>query len=200
MSWVCVDRRRLIPRLGSKEIVHILDTIISPDSVMHTLPPLCFQGVINVWERGPTALEYLRKQRLVGKDPVGCVGSSQTVGDDLPHTFARSGHDDTGVAQTEACLDWRRSGLGEFWGVMLECPPTIGWDPVKIGRLESDEWKTVTIQCIPILWVMRSLERVAEACMGATKHAIALALHLWRIQLDIHQLIHIVQGHHVAVE
>lgn len=129
VRWVCVNRRGLIPRLGGKKIVDVLDAIVPPDSVMHTLPALRLESIVDVRKRGPAVLEHLGKQRLIGKDPIGGVRCSQAVGDDFPCTLRRSGHNDSGVAQTPAALDWGSSSLGELRGVMLKSPAAIGGDP-----------------------------------------------------------------------
>ena len=59
MRRIRMNRRSFIPRLRSQKVVNILNTIISPDPVMHALPPLRLQGIVDVRKRGPAALENL---------------------------------------------------------------------------------------------------------------------------------------------
>lgn len=47
---------------------------------------------------------------------------------------------------------------------------------------------------------MRLLERIANTRMSRRKHPIPIATHSRRIQLNVHQLIHILQNHHIAIQ
>lgn len=53
---------------------------------------------------------------------------------------------------------------------------------------------------VPVLRIMRLLERIAYTGMARCKYPVALASGTRWIQLQLHQLIHVLQHHHVAVE
>src|SRR5271170_3536199 len=58
----------------------------------------------------------------------------------------------------------------------------------------------VTILRYPVFGVMWFLERVTSTSMTRGIHPIPLCFHTWRIKLKFHQLIHIFEHQHVAVQ
>jgi hypothetical protein len=47
---------------------------------------------------------------------------------------------------------------------------------------------------------MLLLQRIAHTSMTRGKDSLPLAAYFWRIQFHLHQLIHVLQSHHIAVE
>lgn len=55
----------LVPRLGAKNIMNILDLLIPPDGGMHPFPAQRFQRIIYVRQGDPPASKEVGEQRLV---------------------------------------------------------------------------------------------------------------------------------------
>lgn len=53
---------------------------------------------------------------------------------------------------------------------------------------------------IPILRIVRLLQRVTHTCMAGRKDPWPHARRTWRIQLQVHQLIHVLQDQHIAIQ
>lgn len=53
---------------------------------------------------------------------------------------------------------------------------------------------------LPVLGIMRLLQRVAHACVARREHLWALACRARRIQLHLHKLIHVLQHQHIRVQ
>lgn len=53
---------------------------------------------------------------------------------------------------------------------------------------------------IPILRIMRLLQRIANTSMTSCKHTLPRPRQLRGIELEIHQLVHIVERDHVAIQ
>ena len=75
----------LFPRLRTKNIVYILNILVPPDHIMHTLIPQRLQRIVGVRQRDPATVEQIAQQRLVGEVVVarGFVGElleDQVVG------------------------------------------------------------------------------------------------------------------------
>lgn len=85
--------------------MYIFNLVISPDSIVNTLPSHGLQRVVDVWNRDPAAAEYVREKRLISEVVIRGGGSSKLVGDlivdrlrrihdlqaSISHTMARSG-------------------------------------------------------------------------------------------------------------
>lgn len=80
---------------------------------------------------------------------------------------------------------------------VLGCEGAVLWYP----GVMLVAWRGVPRRCVnvPVLWIMRLLERIAHTCMARCKHPIALAAGTRRIQLQFHKLVHVLQDQHVAV-
>ena len=59
--------RLLVPRLGSKDVMHIFYMTVSPNGVVHSLPPQSLEGVVHVRQGHPPMLKESAEQRLVGE-------------------------------------------------------------------------------------------------------------------------------------
>lgn len=55
----------VLPRFRIQDVMDILDLIISPNTVMHTLPPQGLQRIILVRQRHPAPMKRVSKKRLV---------------------------------------------------------------------------------------------------------------------------------------
>ncbi len=57
----------LIPRLGTKDVVNVLDLLVPPDGGMHILPAQRLQRIVDVWQGDPSTLKEVGKQRLISE-------------------------------------------------------------------------------------------------------------------------------------
>jgi hypothetical protein len=55
----------LIPRLRAEQDVSVLDFLVSPDSVVHTLPAQGLESVVDVGESNPSAREEVAEHGLI---------------------------------------------------------------------------------------------------------------------------------------
>lgn len=53
---------------------------------------------------------------------------------------------------------------------------------------------------IPVFGVVSFVERITNTSMACREDAVCIALHLRRIQLEIHQLVHVLENQHVPVK
>jgi hypothetical protein len=174
LSW------RLIPRLRAQNIVNVLDLIVLPDLVMHTLRPHRLQRIVDIRQSNPASPEDVAQQRLVCEVIVhgGLVG--QLVENKVVHRLAGVDNLQAAVGHTEAS-GWPCTSVlcGRGVGV-LRCEGAVLGDPV--------------------LRVVRLLQRVAYTCMACREDLVALSTSTRRVEFHLHQLIHVVQDQHVAVQ
>jgi hypothetical protein len=52
----------------------------------------------------------------------------------------------------------------------------------------------------PVFRIVRLLERIAHARVTCSEDAVAFASHACGVQLEVHELVHVLECHHVAVE
>ena len=171
---------RLIPRLRAQNIVDILDLIVLPDLVMHTLSPHRLQRVVDIRQSNPASPEDVAQQRLVREVIVhgGLVG--QLVENEVIHRLAGVDDLQAAVGHTQAC-GW-------------PCTSVLCGCGVGVLRCEGAVLRN------PVLRVVRLLQRIAYTCMACRKDLVALTTSARRVEFHLHQLIHIVQDQHVAVQ
>jgi hypothetical protein len=68
---------------------------------------------------------------------------------------------------------------------------------VSRGAWETCRWEW---ESEPVLRVVRFLEGVADAGVAGSKDAVAFAGGAGRVEVEVHQLVHVAQDQHVAVE
>ena len=90
--------------------MHILDTLVPPDSIMDTLSSQRLQGIINIGERNPSAIEYIGKQRLIGKVVVRRCSTAQLSYYLIVGAFGRIYYLETSIGYTES--EGRRCARG----------------------------------------------------------------------------------------
>lgn len=87
----------------------------------------------------------------------------------------------------------------QFSGILLSSKQIS--TSAKLDSFQPDfSGRGVRGESVPILGIMSLLQRITCASMTPCKHSISLPRHLWRIQLQIHQFIHILQDQHVAIK
>jgi len=81
--------------------------------------------------------------------------------------------------------------------------PAVEQIPSSVSFLEGlscNAPASAMLQHVPVFRIMRFLQRVADAGVASGEDALPLARHAGRIQLDFHQLVHVLGDQHVAVE
>src|SRR4051812_28346941 len=53
---------------------------------------------------------------------------------------------------------------------------------------------------IPILRIMWLLERITHTSMSRSKHLLSFPSQLWPVKFHLHQLVHILQYQHIAIQ
>lgn len=171
MVLVAALSGRLIPRLRAQNIVDVLDLIVLPDLVMHTLSPHRLQRVVDIRQSNPASPENVAQQRLVREVIVhgGLVG--QLVENEVIHRLAGVDDLQAAVRHTQAC-GW-------------PCTSVLCGCGVGVLRCEGAVLRN------PVLRVMRLLQRIAYTCMACREDLVALATSARWVEFHLHQLVHI---------
>lgn len=174
----------LLPWFRGQDIVDVLDAVVAPDGVVDAGPTQGLEGVVDVGQGHPAVLEELRQEGLVGKvhaggailhegDDAVVVGGGRV--DDLQAAVHVAQGPDGGVDAL---------GLGLIGRVVLVGEGAVGGDPV--GR------------------VVGSLEGVADAGVAGGEDAlprvVVVVSAARRVELELHQLVHVLEDEHVRVE
>lgn len=176
---------QLVPGVRSQDVVDVLDLVVAPDGLVDVVPAQRLERVVNVGQGHPAAPVQLTQQALVGK--FHGRGVVVHVVDNLLEELGRR-IDDLQAAVHEAEGAHSRvgaDGLGRLWVVVLRGEGAVGGDPV--------------------LGVVGFLERVADAGVACGEDALAGAGvpaggGLRVVELHGHELVHVVEDEHVAVE
>lgn len=175
---------QLIPGVRGQYVVDVLDLVIPPDGLVDVVPAQGLEGVVNVRKGDPAAAVELAQQALVGKLHGG--GVVVHVVDNLLEDLDR-GVDDLQAAVHEtqgADGGVGTDGLGGLRVVVLGGEGAVGGDPVG--------------------GVVGLLERVADAGVAGGEDALALGTALGGdcgvVEVHGHQLVHVLQDEHVAVQ
>lgn len=189
----------LVPRLRAQNVMHILDHIVFPNLVMYALRPHGLQRVVCVRQRHPASVEQVAEQRLVGE----VVVAGRLIGQLFENKVVYSRR---GVYDLQATVGHSKASrrvcaffLREVGIAMLGSECAVLWNPGTY-QLLPPALNTSTVCALPVLGVMRLLERIAHACMAGREHSVALACCARRVKLQLHQLVHVLQHQHVAVE
>ena len=165
--------------------MNVLDAVVAPDGVVDAGPAQGLEGVIHVRQGDPAVLEELGQQGLVGKVHVDGAGLHEL--DDALVVHGRRVDDlQTAVHEAEGPdVGVDALGLGGVGLAVLEGEGAVLGDPV--GR------------------VVGALERVADAGVARGEDALArariLGAHGGRgVQLQVHELVHVLEDEHVRVE
>ena len=59
--------RRLVPRLGTQDVVHVFDGVVAPDGVVHALCAHRLERIVRVRQRDPSGAEEVTQERLIGE-------------------------------------------------------------------------------------------------------------------------------------
>lgn len=175
---------QLIPRVRGQDVVDVLDLVVPPDGLVHTVPPQGLEGIVDVRQGDPAAAVQLAQQALVGELHVG--GVVVHVVDDLLEDGIR-GVDNLQATVHEA--QWAHGRVG-----------ADGLCRVRVGVLRGEG----TVLRDPVLWVMGLLERVADTGMAGGEDPLAVGTTFGGgggiVQVHGHELVHVLQDEHVAVE
>jgi hypothetical protein len=171
--------RLLVPRLRAQQEMYILHLVVPPNRLMRTRPHR-LERIVRIRERDPSSPKRVAQQRLVCEIVVHGARIGQALEDQIVDFF--TGVDDlqaaVGHAEPEVC--GCTVCLGGIWVAVLGCESAVFGNPV--------------------LGVMWFLERVAHACVACGEDSVALACHGSGIELEVHELVHVLEHHHVAVE
>lgn len=194
----------LIPRLRTQNIMHILNILVPPDRIMNTLPPERLQRIVDIRDGNPPAVKDIAQERLVGEIVARRRGRVELRADLVVGSLGGIDDLETAVGDAQARGGRGTDRLGGFGVGVLAGEGAIGRDP---GRLlaQNGKWVGKGPHCIgkviiPILRIMRLLQRIAHTSMTRSKHPLPGPRQLRRIELEIHQLVHILEGDHVAIQ
>jgi len=182
--------------------MHILHLLVPPYLIMHALPPQRLQRIVHIRQRHPAVVEQLGEHALIG-ELVRRHVQRQLVHYAVVDGAAGVDHLEPAVGHPEGGLCGGAVGLRARRGGVLGCEGAVFGDPGCGGVSQSGSCGARTARRwadSPVFGVMRFLPRIAHACMTCGKHPVAPALHLRRIQFQIHQFIHVLPHEHVAIK
>lgn len=175
---------QLVPGVGGEDVVDILDPVVAPDLAVHAVPAQGLEGVVDVGQGDPAAAVQLAQQALVGELEVAGVAVHE-ADDLLKHLGA--GVDDLQAAVHEAQGPHGRVGALGLRGVR-----------VRVLRREG------AVLGDPVARVVGLLERVADAGVAGGEDTLRTRPACRGggavVQGHGHQLVHVLQHQHVAVE
>lgn len=175
---------QLVPGVGGEDVVDVLDPVVAPDGPVHALPAQRLERVVHVGQRHPAAPVQLAEQALVGKVEVPRVPVH--VVDDLPeHLGAR-------VDDLQPAVHVPQGPHGRV-GAHRLC--ALGF---RVLRREG------AVRGHPVLGVVGLAQRVADAGVARGEDALRVRT-AGRgggavVQGHGHELVHVLQNEHVAVE
>lgn len=175
---------QLVPGVGCEDVVDVLDPVVAPDGPVDGVPAQGLEGVVDVGQGDPAAAVQLAEQALVGE--VEVAGVAVHVVDDLAeHLGAR-------VDDLQAAVHVAQGRDGRVGALCLRGVR------VRVLRREG------AVLGDPVLGVVGLAQRVADA--GVPRGEDALRVRAARggggavVQGHGHELVHVLQDQHVAVE
>lgn len=178
---------QLVPRVRRQDVVDVLDPVVPPDGPVHALPPHGLERVVHVGQGDPAAAVQLAQEALVGELEAG--GVAVHVVDDLAEQ-GRGRVDDLQAAVHDA--QGARAGGGAAPGALLR--------RLRVGVLRREG----AVGRHPVPRVVRLPERVADAGVAGGEDAGAGGPAGGGgggvVQGHGHELVHVLQDEHVAVE
>lgn len=164
--------------------MYVLDLIVFPNGLVHTLPSQGLKRIVDVGQGNPAVTVQLAQQTLVGE--LHGIGVIVHVVDDLLED-GLGGIDNLQAAVHEAQRPDSRVRTDGLCRVRV----------VVLGR-EGAVCRN------PVLWVMGLLERVADAGVAGGEDPLAVGTTMGGdggvVQVHGHELVHVLQDEHVAVE
>lgn len=181
----------LVPRLRTQDKVHILDALVPPDGRVHALPAHRLERIVHVRQGDPAPGVQVRQQVLVREGVPLAMGVHALQ--DLGEEHARGVHDEQAAVEgSEGEGRVAALGLREGRVRVLGREGAVGGDPC--GRVVRPA------EGVAHAGVGGGEEPLAGDVAGAGAGAGAGAVLCRRIKLQVHQLIHVAQDHHVRVE
>ena len=170
----------LIPRLRTKQNMHILDLLIPPNGIMHPFPPQRLERIIRIRQRDPAIPEQIPQHTLISKlIRIRILGLQRSQN---PLVNRRTRHHDLQSTIRHGQPRTRTRALP--------------LRPVRVRMLRRER----TVRGDPIGRIMRFLERIADASVRGGEDPVSGSVELGAVERQVHQFVHVLQNQHVAVE
>jgi hypothetical protein len=179
MYLLTTAARLLIPGLRTQQKVYILHLFVPPNRLVRTRPHR-LERIVRIRQRNPPSPKCIAQQRLIREIIVHGTWIGQALEDQVVYFCA-------GIHDLEAAV-------GHAEAEIRGCASRLRFLGIAVLRGKS------AVLGHPVLGVVWFLKWIAHTRVACCEDAISFTGHGRGVEFEVHEFVHVLKGHHVAVE